>query len=81
MWGALARYGAQALLWMGTASTGWFLSDWFNENKTTTQVVAASTGQVPESTVVGWWNQKRIFAAALGVVALIIWLKRGKTHK
>lgn len=80
MWGAVARYGAQAILWLGTASTGWFLSDWFNESSTTSQL-ASATGQVAGASQVSWWNQKRIFALVLGIVAMVIWMRRGKNTK
>lgn len=80
MWGAVARYGAQAILWLGTASTGWFLSDWFNESNTTTQL-ASATGQTPDASTQSWWNKQRITALLLGVVAFVIWMRRGQNNK
>ena len=68
---------SRVMLWAGTASTGWFLSDWFNESNTTAQVEA----QNPSVVVPSFWTQKRVIAAALGVIALFIWIRRGGLDK
>ena len=71
---ALIRFGYTALMWLGTASTGWFISDWFNETKTTEQVEAQA--EISGGSTGGkFWTQKRVIAAALGVIGLILWYR------
>ena len=80
MWGPLISIGSRVLLWAGTASTGWFLSDYFNESNTTQQVVATtgSNGEQVDSIInKSFWNQKRVIALLLGILALVIWVRRG----
>jgi len=77
MWGAVIRFGYTALMWLGTASTGWFISDWFNETNTTAQAdatadVATSGGHSENKS---WWTQKRVIALALGVIGLVLWAR------
>lgn len=83
MWGAVIRFGYTALMWLGTASTGWFISDWFNESSTTTQAEAtadvASGGAYSENKV--YWTQKRVIALALGIIGLVLWYRNNQKKK
>ena len=77
VWSVLARALPSIIGFVGTASTGWFLSDWFNETNTTQQSQNGGNAPVKED----WWNQKRIIAVCLGALALIVWVRRGGLDK
>lgn len=78
MWGVIARVGVQVLMWLGTASTGWFLSDWFNETKRTEQLDAKPDGVITGTP--DFWTKNRVIALLLGVIALFLYIRKSNAE-